>query len=288
MTSQRATARARHRPDRGDGHDDTTRRIRARTPTRARPGSREMRPETSTTRDRWTVALEDARASANECEDALRRREADAEGDDDGAWSKRTLEARRSVSGLKTKLRALEEMIARDRTVTATTSEVERRQDALRELQTRAEEAARLVAKGKKKTQQKKNNDDNDDGARRRDRASSSNYDEERAVRSPQEVLLLQREMLDEQDEALDDLSVAAERTKDISLAVNDELDLHAKLLDGLEDDVEDTRGRLHLASRAVKRMMRRGSNCRQYSIVALVLVVCVLMLCLIIKLQGP
>jgi len=274
--------------DRGDGHDDTTRRIRARTPTRARPGSREMRPETSTTRDRWTVALEDARASANECEDALRRREAGAEGDDDGAWSKRTLEARRSVSGLKTKLRALEEMIARDRTVTATTSEVERRQDALRELQTRAEEAARLVAKGKKKTQQKKNNDDNDDGARRRDRASSSNYDEERAVRSPQEVLLLQREMLDEQDEALDDLSVAAERTKDISLAVNDELDLHAKLLDGLEDDVEDTRGRLHLASRAVKRMMRRGSNCRQYSIVALVLVVCVLMLCLIIKLQGP
>ena len=144
------------------------------------------------------------------------------------------------------------------------------------------------MAKGKKKTQQKKNNDDNDDGARRRDRASSSNYDEERAVRSPQEVLLLQREMLDEQDEALDDLSVAAERTKDISLAVNDELDLHAKLLDGLEDDVEDTRGRLHLASRAVKRMMRRGSNCRQYSIVALVLVVCVLMLCLIIKLQGP
>jgi chromosome segregation ATPase len=240
----------------------------------------------SRTRDRWIVALEDARASANECEDALRLREAGAERGDDKAWSKRTLEARRIVSGLKAKLRALEEMIARDRTMpTTTTSEVERREDALRELRTRAEDAARLVAKGNKKTQQTKNSDS---GSTRHDLASSSTYDEEHAVRSPEEVLLLQREMLDEQDDALDDLSTAAERAKDISRAVNDELDLHAKLLDGLEDEVEDTRGRLHLVSRAVKRTMQRGSNCRQYSIVLLVLIVCVLMLCLIIKLQGP
>jgi hypothetical protein len=66
-----------------------------------------------------------------------------------------------------------------------------------------------------------------------------------------------------EQDDALEDLSSAAERAKQVSMAVNEELDLHTKLLDDLEGDVEDTRGRLTLATRAVKRMMRRGSNCR-------------------------
>jgi thiaminase len=89
-----------------------------------------------------------------------------------------------------------------------------------------------------------------------------------------------------EQDDALEDLSSAAERAKQVSMAVNEELDLHTKLLDDLEGDVEDTRGRLTLATRAVKRMMRRGSNCRAAMIAILVMTICMLLLLLIIKLQ--
>lgn len=89
-----------------------------------------------------------------------------------------------------------------------------------------------------------------------------------------------------EQDDALEDLSSAAERAKQVSMAVNEELDLHTKLLDDLEGDVEDTRGRLTSATRAVKRMMRRGSNCRAAMIAILVMTICMLLLLLIIKLE--
>ena len=84
----------------------------------------------------------------------------------------------------------------------------------------------------------------------------------------------------------MDDLSVAAVRAKDISLAVNEELDLHAKLLDDLDDDIDDTRTRLSMATRAAKRLMRRGSNCRSASIAVLVLFIMILFLVLIVKLQ--
>ena len=107
------------------------------------------------------------------------------------------------------------------------------------------------------------------------------------ATWDPRILLRRQRETMDEQDDALDELSIVASRTRDVSLAVNDELDLHAKLLDGVEDEVEDTRERLTAATRAVRQMMRRGSNCRSACIATAVIALCFLILLLIIKLQS-
>ena len=52
-------------------------------------------------------------------------------------------------------------------------------------------------------------------------------------------ILQLQRNLMREQDEELEELSRVVTSTKHIGLAVGEELDLHARLLDDLEDDVE-------------------------------------------------
>ena len=59
----------------------------------------------------------------------------------------------------------------------------------------------------------------------------------------------LQRNMMMRQDDELDELSRVVTSTKHIGLAVNEELDLHARLLDDIEDEVTRTGSRLQASS---------------------------------------
>ena len=221
---------------------------------------------------------------------------------DEGTRAKKSLEARRRTNGLRVKVRALSRLVDGDSreenggtTTTTTTSERERRRDAVEALEAEAENAVRRCAERRR----------TGGGRSTRGAATSAGYDESHHavvdvgggasrdddedgdVEDPRILLRRQRETMDEQDDALDELSIVASRTRDVSLAVNDELDLHAKLLDGVEDEVEDTRERLTAATRAVRQMMRRGSNCRSACIATAVIALCFLILLLIIKLQS-
>ncbi len=227
---------------------------------------------------------------------------------DEGTRAKKSLEARRRANGLRVKVRALSRLVDGDSreenggtttttttTTTMTTSERERRRDAVEALEAEAENAVRRCAERRR----------TGGGRTARGAATSAGYDESHHavvdvgggasrdddedgdVEDPRILLRRQRETMDEQDNALDELSIVASRTRDVSLAVNDELDLHAKLLDGVEDEVEDTRERLTAATRAVRQMMRRGSNCRSACIATAVIALCFLIFLLIIKLQS-
>ncbi len=244
-------------------------------------------------------ALEDARALARDARRILDSRDEET---DEGTRAKKSLEARRRTNGLRVKVRALSRLVDGDSreenggtTTTTTTSERERRRDAVEALEAEAENAVRRCAERRR----------TGDGRTARGAATSAGYDESHHavvdvgggasrdddedgdVEDPRILLRRQRETMDEQDDALDELSIVASRTRDVSLAVNDELDLHAKLLDGVEDEVEDTRERLTAATRAVRQMMRRGSNCRSACIATAVIALCFLILLLIIKLQS-
>ena len=48
-----------------------------------------------------------------------------------------------------------------------------------------------------------------------------------------------------------------------IALTVNEELDLHARLLDELDEDVEGTHSRMRAAQKRLKGVLRRSGNCR-------------------------
>lgn len=71
-------------------------------------------------------------------------------------------------------------------------------------------------------------------------------------------VLQFQRQIMREQDEDLDDLSKHVTKTKHIAVAVGEELDLHTRLLDDFDDEVEHTAGKLSRISTSARRLFER------------------------------
>jgi hypothetical protein len=63
--------------------------------------------------------------------------------------------------------------------------------------------------------------------------------------------------MMDEQDQRLDQLSHSINRQHHISLQINDELDVHAGLLEDLEGGVDGVGSRLGTARRKLDRVAR-------------------------------
>jgi len=82
---------------------------------------------------------------------------------------------------------------------------------------------------------------------------NNNNEKEEEAM-----VLHFQNQVLREQDEELTDLSNHVTRTKHIALAVGEELDLHTRLLDDFDDDVEHTSGNLKRIASSARRLFER------------------------------
>jgi syntaxin of plants SYP5 len=266
---------------------------------RARVRGRVQFPTRSVAMERWNDELDDARELTAEGELKVRTRD-DARGqrgrgrgktrtNDDGDDNvsaddaRLTVEARRNISGARAKVSRLRIMLETAKKGDMLETEYERRRDALDAVNARLDALVKRVSVRDKPKETEPSTSVASvyierDGVNERTRAPMD----------AREVLQLQRDMLVEQDDALDDLSSAAQTAHHISLAVNDELDLHAKLLDGLEDDMEDTRAKLNVATRAIKRMMSRAreSNCRALAWVVLVLLILVLILVLVVKLQ--
>ena len=87
-----------------------------------------------------------------------------------------------------------------------------------------------------------------------------------------------------DQDAELEELSGLVTSTKHIGLAVGEELDLHARLLDDLDDDVNRTGSRLKRAQRIAKMVYEKSSNCKLMMCGTLLIVVLVVLLVLITK----
>ena len=70
-------------------------------------------------------------------------------------------------------------------------------------------------------------------------------------------MLQQQRQIMDDQDVHLDELSRSITRQRDISLQINDELDVHTGLLEGLDHDLDRTDSRLTGARRKLDRVAK-------------------------------
>ncbi len=97
-------------------------------------------------------------------------------------------------------------------------------------------------------------------------------------------ILQLQRNMMMRQDDELDELSRVVTSTKHIGLAVNEELDLHARLLDDIEDEVTRTGSRLKQAHQMALRVYKKTSNCRLAMVSILCLTVLILLVFVVLK----
>ena len=70
-------------------------------------------------------------------------------------------------------------------------------------------------------------------------------------------MLQQQQMLMDHQDVHLDELSRSITRQRDLSLQINDELDVHTGLLEGLDHDMDRTDSRLTGARRRLDRVAK-------------------------------
>ncbi|XP_052207550.1 syntaxin-52-like isoform X2 [Diospyros lotus] len=90
-------------------------------------------------------------------------------------------------------------------------------------------------------------------------------------------VVGLQRQIMKEQDEGLEKLEETVISTKHIALAVNEELDLHTRLIDNLEQHVDVTDSRLQRVQKKLAILNKRTKGgcscpCLLLSVVGIVL----------------
>ncbi|KAJ7100608.1 syntaxin-like protein [Mycena belliarum] len=77
----------------------------------------------------------------------------------------------------------------------------------------------------------------------------------------PEEMLQTQRQLMDQQDSHLDLLSHSINRQRDISMQINDELDVHTGLLEELDTDFNRTDTLLGGARRRLDRVAQGAKN---------------------------
>ncbi|KAK7691456.1 hypothetical protein QCA50_004855 [Cerrena zonata] len=81
--------------------------------------------------------------------------------------------------------------------------------------------------------------------------------DPEAAYPSDGELLQTQRQIMDDQDLHLDNLSHSINRQRDLSLQINGELEEHAGLLESLDEELDRTSGRLSGARRRLDKVAK-------------------------------
>ncbi|XP_051128906.1 syntaxin-52-like isoform X1 [Andrographis paniculata] len=95
-------------------------------------------------------------------------------------------------------------------------------------------------------------------------------------------VVGLQRQIMKEQDEGLEKLEETVVSTKHIALAVNEELDLHTRLIDNLDEHVEVTNSRLQRVQKRLGILNKRTKGgcsclCLMLSVIGIVVLIAVI-----------
>ncbi|KAG8705042.1 hypothetical protein FRC08_001886 [Ceratobasidium sp. 394] len=97
------------------------------------------------------------------------------------------------------------------------------------------------------------------------------------------EIMLEQQQMMDEQDTHLDRLSNSIRNQRDISIQINDELDVHTGLLESLDHELDSTHDRLGRARRRLDHVAR-GARDNGSAVAIGVLILVLLILIVVFK----
>lgn len=220
------------------------------------------------TMDAWTRELEAAKTVADDAFLALQERKAQLTTSSDAAVARLTAQTRRKLTALKQLIDKLDASLPGD----VSDAEARRRSDIVRRLRTHCALLADMLKQPR------------ETGEPLRPAVPRSLETLETAERDEYGLLLLQGEMLREQDAQLDELAGAVTRTRHVAVAVNEELDLQARLLDDIEEDVENTHGKMVVATRKLKDLIRRSADCKLFAGLLAVISALVLVLVVVLK----
>ncbi|BGP27234.1 SNARE domain containing protein [Rhodotorula toruloides] len=103
--------------------------------------------------------------------------------------------------------------------------------------------------------------------------------DEEEMERANQEVLQMQKRMIEDQDTQLDSLSSAISRQHALSLRVAEELELHSSLLDDTDSALDRTQSNLRRASGRLDQFTRRAKNTGSTGLIVALIILLVILI---------
>jgi len=83
----------------------------------------------------------------------------------------------------------------------------------------------------------------------------------------------LQKQALRSQDDQIEELGKAVRNTKHVALAINDEVDLQARLLDDLDSAVDHTESYMKFARRKLEQVSRKSGSCKYILVIILLMV---------------
>ncbi|KAI4987029.1 hypothetical protein ZWY2020_019829 [Hordeum vulgare] len=174
---------------------------------------------------------------------------------------------RRKITILGTRLDSLVTLLSRIPPKSLTDKEMHKRQDALSNLKSKAKQMG---------TSFNVSNFANREDLLGQSKKAADDMSRVAGLDN-QGIVGLQRQVMREQDEGLERLEETVLSTKHIALAVNEELTLHTRLIDDLEDHVDVTNSRLQRVQKRLAILNKRAKGgcscmCLMLSVAAIVL----------------
>ncbi|KAM3690707.1 hypothetical protein ACJW31_09G140000 [Castanea mollissima] len=170
--------------------------------------------------------------------------------------------ARRKITILRTKLETLELLLSTlSNTQPITGKEMNRRQDMLKNLSSKVNQMAATL---------------NMSGFNNRDSLLGPNMKQDDIMNRTNGLdnhglVGFQRQIIKEQDEGLEKLEETVTSTKHIALAVNEELNLHTRLLNNLDQHVDSTESNLQRVQKKLAVLNRRTKGGCSYLILLVI-----------------
>ncbi|GBG48415.1 hypothetical protein CBR_g90925 [Chara braunii] len=223
-------------------------------------------------KDPWLCEFEEAMKLADDVMQRIQERnEMIAQGEDPARLISAT---RRKIIMLGTKADRMEAMLKNPpETLTISEKELYRRRDMLMGVRYRTKQMAASLSTSANVNRGQLLGDT----GKRQEPPSET---EKTAGLDNRGVLSMQKQIMKEQDDELKELATAVTSTKHIALTVNEELDLHNRLLDDLDRDVQGTQSRMKVAQTKLANVGKRiGKGC---SVLCLLLVIIALIVIVI------
>lgn len=110
---------------------------------------------------------------------------------------------------------------------------------------------------------------------------------EETAELDSRGLLQLQNQIMSKQDQALENMEKALGRTRHVAVAIGEEVDLQARLLDDLDDHVDVTESRTKAATGRIRQILASSSNTCTGFMLFVVIVAFVLVLIFVLKITS-
>lgn len=224
--------------------------------------------------DQWLADYEAAKQAANETLQLIQERNLKfPEGGPEA--SRITATCRRKLGTLGGLLDSLRSSLEAPQHAGITENEKNRRRDLLAALRTRREQMLHSL----KREQPRAAREALLGGSSGGGAAPGSKETDATAELGNQGLLQLQQQVMQQQDQELESLERTVVGTKHIALQINEEAELHNRLLDDLDEQVDGTRSRLAAAQRRLKLVMRRSGSCKSMLLLLLVALVLVVVL---------